>query len=179
MAFLDLELGAPAGLTRNEQRVAPVVPKLGVQERRVVLLARTDPQSSLHRGRISRLSSLLFGIEQPHRLADARLEALRRYAILYRIHGEALPAAETEQARAAGFSDHELGKARSLINATFGARRPRRSTTEILAMVSGAAVAAVAALVGGVQLAAALDSPLIAATLTGVAAVSLAPMAAR
>jgi hypothetical protein len=179
MAFLDLDIGAPAGLTRSEARIAPVVAKLGVQERRVVLLARTDPQSSLRRGPVSRLTSLLFGIEQPHMLADTRLEALRRYAILYRVHGHALPSVEIEQAQAAGFSEDELAKARGLIDASYAARRPRRSAREIATMVSGAAVAALAAFVGGSQLAAAIDSPLMAATLTGVAAVSLAPLAAR
>ena len=179
MAFLDLDIGVPEGLTRSDVRPAPGIAKLGVQERRVVLLARTDPQSSLHRGAVSRLSSLLFGIEPPHMLADTRLEALRRYAILYRDHRDAMASAEIEQARAAGFSDGELARARSLIDATFGARRPRHSAREIATLVSGAAVAVLLAFAGGSQLAAALDSPLMAATLTGVAAVSLAPLAAR
>jgi hypothetical protein len=179
MAFLDLDIGAPEGLTRSEARAAPTIAKLSVQERRVVLLARTDPQSSLRRGAASRLTRLLFGIEAPHMLADRKLEALRRYAILYRDHGDALASIEIEQVRAAGFSDGELAKARSLIDAAFGGRRPRRSAREIVTMVSGAAVAAVLAFIGGSQLAAAIDSQLMAATLTGVAAVSLAPLAAR
>jgi hypothetical protein len=90
-----------------------------------------------------------------------------------------LAPAELDRAQEAGLSDGELSKARNLINAAFGVRRPRRGAMQIVATVSGAAVAALLAFITGSQLASAIDSPLVAATLTGVAVVTLAPMAAR
>jgi hypothetical protein len=179
MAFLDLELGAPAALARSEQRMGAAFPRLGVQERRAVLLARRDPSSSLHRGFGSRLMSLLFGIETPHMLADSRLEALRRYALLYRIHGKALAAIEIERAQDAGYSDGELARARALIDAAFAVRQPRRSNVHILAIALGVAMAALLAFAAVSELAPTVDSPLIAAILAGLAIVSLAPAAGR
>ena len=106
MAFLDLEIGSPLPLSRA------VETELGAQERRVVHLARTDQMVSLRRGRLGRIAHFLFGIEAPHRLADARLEALRRYAILYRVKRDTPD--ELSAARAAGFSDGELAIVRAL-----------------------------------------------------------------
>ena len=106
MAFLDLEIGSPVAPTRT------VEIRLGAQECKVVRLARTDPMASLHRGPLGRMARFLFGIEAPHRLADARLEALRRYAVLYRVKGETPDALSA--ARAAGFSDGELAIVRAL-----------------------------------------------------------------
>jgi hypothetical protein len=175
MAFLDLEVGAPEALRR---RVA-ALPKLGVAERRAVLLARSDPPSSLSRGFGSRLMGLLFGIEAPHMLADSRLEALRRYALLYRVHGKALPDLEIERARDAGYSEGELAKARALIDAAYSMRAPRRSVAHLAAITFGLTMTALLAFAAASELTAKVDSPLIAAILAGLAIVSLAPVAGR
>ncbi|WP_404713224.1 hypothetical protein [Sphingomonas sp. MMS24-J13] len=178
MAFLDLEVGAPAALSRGHLR-GHTLPRLGAQERRAVLLARSDPPSSLHRGLGSRLLSLLFGIETPRMLADGRLEALRRYALLYRIHGKALPEIESERARDAGYSDGELARARALIDVAHAIRRPRRSGAHILAITFGLVMTALLAFAAVTEIAPKVDSPLIAALLVGLAIVSLAPIAGR
>lgn len=172
MAFLDLEVGAPAALSRR----VPALPKLSAPERRAVLLARSDPPSSLYRGFGSRLMSLLFGIETPHMLADSRLEALRRYALLYRIHGKVLAAVEIERARDAGYSDGELAKARALIDAAYAVRPPRWSIAHIAAIAFGLIMATLLAFAAVSELTAKVDSPLIAAILAGLAIVSLAPV---
>lgn len=179
MAFLDLTVGAPAPLTRRDAHTAPILPKLGAAERRVVLLARTDPASSLQRGLSSRLMGVLFGIEPPHMLADTRLEALRRYALLYRLHGSKLAADETGRAREVGYSDGELAKARALIDAAYGVRTRGRSGAHLLAMLFGLVMTALLAFAATSQLAAKVDSPLIAMVLAGLAIVSLAPVAGR
>jgi hypothetical protein len=178
MAFLDLTIGTPVARSRSEKRIAAVEPKLGAQERKVVLLARTDPASSLKRSRMSRLTSVLFGIEPPHMLADTRLEALRRYAVLYRVHGRVLSAREIEHARAAGLSDGELARARALIDVAHGAQVRVRGGAHILAMLFGVLMAGLLAFAAASMLATAIDSMLMAAMLTGLAFVSLAPLAA-
>lgn len=178
MAYLDLNVGAPEPMVRSDPGVRAVLPKLGTQERRAVLLARTDPPSSLHRGFGSRLMGLLFGIAPPHMLADARLEALRRYALLYRIHRETMAETEVARARRAGYSDAELAKARALIDATYG-KSERKRDTQILAIAFGSAITALIIFAAASQVAPTVDSPLIAAILAGVAIVSLAPMAGR
>lgn len=64
-------------------------------------LARADPRSSLHRKR--GLFAVLFGARPCLMLADPRLEALRRYAILLRLDGRDLPDAEHRAMAAAGY----------------------------------------------------------------------------
>ena len=46
-------------------------------------------------GRLETVLGWLFGGKRANGLADARLEALRRYAVMFRLKGEALPQAET------------------------------------------------------------------------------------
>ncbi len=178
MAFLDLTIGTPVARSRSEKRIAAVAPKLGAQERKVVLLARTDPASSLQRSWVNRVTGLLFGIEPPHMLADTRLEALRRYAVLYRVHGRALPAGEIDHARAAGLTDGELARARALIDVAHGAQVRARGGAHILAMLFGVMMAGLLAFAAASMLTTAIDSPLMAVMLTGLAFVSLAPLAA-
>ena len=177
MAFLDLNVGAPLALSGSANRIAAAEPKLGAQERKVVLLARTDPMSSLQRSRLSRLTSMIFGIEPPHMLADTRLEALRRYAVLHRVHGRAIATHEVERVRAAGFSEGELARVRALIDVAHGARVQVRGRAHILAMAFGVMMAALLAFGAASVLATAIDSPLMAVMLTGLAFVSLAPLA--
>jgi hypothetical protein len=173
MAFLDLNIGAP--MMRADVRIAAVAPKFGAQERKVVLLARTDPTSSLRRNWLTRVKSVLFAIEAPHMLADPKLEALRRYAILYRVHGETLDMAEIERARVAGYADALLERVRTLIDHGHGVRRPERSTLGVFALATAvAAIAAIAIL----TLTPVLNSPAMASVLTGVGIASAMPVLA-
>jgi hypothetical protein len=81
----------------------------------VIALARGDPPSSLvqRRGFVRQI----FGDCAPRPLAAPRLEALRRYAILRRVHGPALAEAEHGRLRDAGFGDLQMIAIHDLINA--------------------------------------------------------------
>lgn len=71
----------------------------------VVALAQRDRLSSLETpGRIATMLGTLFGSRPNPRLADARLEALRRFVVLVRNLRDRLPQGETARLLAAGFS---------------------------------------------------------------------------
>ncbi len=73
----------------------------------VVAVAQHDRLSSLNApGRMSAALGALFGERHNLRLADARLEALRRMAVLSWHHGNAVPASELAAFHAAGFTAH-------------------------------------------------------------------------
>lgn len=73
----------------------------------VITLSRLDSPASLVRhGRISRY---LFGERNPLPLASPRLEALRRYAILFRAHGAPPAKPERDQLGEAGFDNRQIG----------------------------------------------------------------------
>src|ERR1044072_6336661 len=100
MAYLDLEQGYPA-LRRSisTRRVAPqadtATGSLSALEWSVVAIAEHDRLSSLDEpGRISRAMGRLFGTQTNGRLADPRLEALRRFAVIAWRHGDLLPGSE-------------------------------------------------------------------------------------
>jgi hypothetical protein len=74
----------------------------------VIALARCEPLSSLNQpGGVSKALASLFGFRRNLSLADGRLEALRRMAILAWRHGYAAPASELRAFKAAGFSDEQ------------------------------------------------------------------------
>jgi hypothetical protein len=71
----------------------------------VVALARRDRLSSLNQpSRIAQALASLFGIWQDPALADGRLEALRRMAVLAWHKGYAVPVSELRAFKAAGFT---------------------------------------------------------------------------
>ena len=71
----------------------------------VVGIAERDRLSTLRKAaRPSRVSRLLFGERPNPRLADPRLEALRRVAVLSWHHGYTIPSAEVRGFLDAGFS---------------------------------------------------------------------------
>jgi len=81
-------------------------------ERKVVALAEADPVASIGApSRFARFFARWFGFERPNPLSDARLEALRRFAVLARVTGGSLPAEEVQRFLVAGFS---LSQARAL-----------------------------------------------------------------
>jgi hypothetical protein len=173
MAYLDLAAGAPV----DTLRVAAEAPRrLGAQERLVVLLSRKDPLWSLRpRTTGSRLLSALFGMEAPHRLADPRLEALRRYAVVYRLGEDETGEAE-RVALQRGFSSSELGQVRRLVDGARTAGTPLSAGTVIARSIYllGAALL-FASLV--TALVPAFDSALIAFVVVAVAGLALAPFA--
>jgi alkylhydroperoxidase family enzyme len=119
MAFLAFNEPGMAGVARASiaatapVRSAPVadpaeaVPAATLTdlERSVIAIARHDRVSTLRTpGRASRWLALLFGLRSNPRLADDRLEALRRIAVLSWRHGYAVPAVELRAFLAAGYS---------------------------------------------------------------------------
>ncbi|HTU09618.1 MAG TPA: hypothetical protein VMG08_01870 [Allosphingosinicella sp.] len=81
-------------------------------EQTVIALAEADPVASLGApSRFARLFERWFGFKRHNPLADKRLEALRRFAVLARVAAGRLPAEEVKRFLAAGFS---LSQARAL-----------------------------------------------------------------
>ncbi|WP_129794513.1 hypothetical protein [Sphingosinicella sp. CPCC 101087] len=71
----------------------------------VISLAEADPVASIGPPtRFTRFFERWFGIERPTPFADARLEALRRFAVLVRVTGGRLPGEEIKRFLAAGFT---------------------------------------------------------------------------
>ncbi len=85
-------------------------------ERTTVLLSMHDGRCSLGQSRgFDRIVGALFGIARPSRLADVRLEALRRYAVLLRLEGDAIAPTEAATLRDLGFSAGQLVAVRALL----------------------------------------------------------------
>ncbi len=175
MAYLDLNAGYPfavAGVAPAAER------KLEAQERLVVLLSRTDPLWSLTpRHHRSRLMSLLFDIRPPQAFADARLRALRRYAVTYRERDAGVAAAE-QGAREVGYGEGQLRQVRTIVD---GARavRPRHGFLHTVRQAV-LALAGVLILYGAAAwLSPRFDSGLMAFVFVAVAALSIAPFAGR
>ncbi len=71
----------------------------------VIALAQRDPLSTLRApGRVAKAMGSLFGTSQDSRLADERLEALRRMAVLAWRKSWNVPTAKLRAFKAAGFT---------------------------------------------------------------------------
>ncbi len=125
MAYLALNDGfaaaiAAANPTHSAPAPSPAAPKADIPagfsalEWSVVMLARRDRPSSLREpGRFQKFLGHIFGESFNRRLADPKLEALRRMAVLTWHHSYSVPKHELQAFFAAGFStDHYelLGK---------------------------------------------------------------------
>jgi hypothetical protein len=74
-------------------------------ELKVIALAEADPVASIGSPtRFRRFFERWFGFKLPRPLANERLEALRRFAVLARVTGGRLPAEEVSNFLTAGFS---------------------------------------------------------------------------
>jgi hypothetical protein len=77
----------------------------GHLELRVIALAQADPVASIGSPtRFRRFFERWFGFKLPRPLANERLEALRRFAVLARVSGGRMPAEEVRNFLTAGFS---------------------------------------------------------------------------
>jgi hypothetical protein len=102
--FPDLAARAIAKLRTDHSKIAGTS-KLSALEWSVVALARNDRLSTLRNpGRISMAMSCLFGFQHNPRLADPRLEALRRIAVLSWHRELAVHGSEVKAFVAAGFT---------------------------------------------------------------------------
>lgn len=117
---------APAAVSRAVAPVADPAPRLSGLEWSVVALARTDRLSTLRRpGRMATALRVVFNQHNPM-LADERLEALRRMAVLSWHRGADVPARERDAFFAAGFSPAQHGLLLSSIAAARAAQEARR-----------------------------------------------------
>lgn len=128
MAYMNFTevAGSPATGVVTVQRAsqADQSSRLSALEWSVVVIAQYDTMSSLNTpGRISVALGALFGERQNPRLADARLEALRRMAVLSWHHAHAVPAPELAAFHAAGFTSHHYEKLLASISRGRAARK--------------------------------------------------------
>jgi hypothetical protein len=107
MAYLDLREPIQAAAFRP----APPVVAAGFadQEWEVIRLARNDGLATLREpSRLARLIGQLFGADFNRALANPRLEALRRLAVLAWHHGYAVPVSAIKAFKSVGFSLDQL-----------------------------------------------------------------------
>jgi hypothetical protein len=131
MAYFDAayDVGRGAGVPQPGRRLDRL-------ERDVLLLSRGDTRWSLHPpGPARRLVARLFGRAAPNRLADPRLEALRRFAVLLRRHGPRLRAEEEARLVAAGYDAGRIAQARRLIASEPRRRAPLRAVDLLMLAV--------------------------------------------
>jgi hypothetical protein len=126
MAYIDFALPLPAAgdgiaLPMVRDRIMAAVTGFSPAEWQIVSLAQTDGLASLREpGLGSRLKALLFG-PQPHfRLADGKLEALRRLAVQAWHEGFAVRPSAIDEFLSAGFTEGQL---ETLLSAVTAARR--------------------------------------------------------
>lgn len=115
MAYLiGLQDFGGAGWVRSVAKIAPRKRErddFDALERNVLAIALRDRLSTLAEpGRLGRILRIVFGVRRSLRLADPRLESLRRMAVLVRHHGQAVAPAEVTAFLAAGFTLSQFGR---------------------------------------------------------------------
>jgi len=129
MAYLDLREAELSGSISTALYSAPTGQPtkpagFSTQEWLVIALAEQDRLSSLNApGRITAALNRLFGRQAAPRLANPRLEALRRLAVMAWHHGHQVPPSELAAFHAAGFS---TGQAETLLDAVTTERAAHR-----------------------------------------------------
>jgi hypothetical protein len=126
MAYLDLSLPAAAAHApafTTQPRHDPIDIGFAHREWQVIALAERDPLNSLEApGRIGRALAWMFGGGGDPRLADPKLEALRRLAVLAWHKGYAVPVSAIKAFKEAGFTVDQL----EVLLASIGVRRTSR-----------------------------------------------------
>ena len=106
---------------------ATAAPSLSALEWLVVAVGKRDRLSSLQQpGRLSMALGALFGPQRNPRLADERLEALRRIAVLSWHYGYVVPGREVSRFIAAGFTPEQYELVVDSISADQLAQRSER-----------------------------------------------------
>lgn len=110
-----------------EPTVEADAPRLSALEWMVVALAKRDRLSSLRApSRLSLALGTVFGPQRNPRLADERLEALRRIAVLSWHYGYVVPGHEVSRFLAAGFTPEQYELVVDSISADQQAQRNER-----------------------------------------------------
>jgi len=121
----------------------------GSLEREVVRLSFGDARASvLTPHHVVRISAWLAGRRTKPPLADPRLEALRRYAVLYRLEGDALDRQEKLTVARAGFGDAVLRDIRLMVDRHL-AHQPQAAPSRLSTLM---AVLTALTLLGGIAL---------------------------
>lgn len=126
MAYLNFSTDELRPLSTYQQMIEPPHRGLSATERGAVKLARLDKTASLKpTGRVYRMAQAAFGLpSRPNRLADPRLEGLRRFGVAVAHGGQAMVDREEAQLKALGFSVGQIASAAAL---AAGLRRGRSS----------------------------------------------------
>jgi hypothetical protein len=105
-----------------------VVPRLTALEWSIVAMAEQDGLASIREpGRYIKAIRGLFGLKTSNRLANDRLESLRRVAILAWHHGWNVPKSELKAFLDAGFTSDQFELIQNSLGQARVARRRRRS----------------------------------------------------
>jgi hypothetical protein len=131
MAYLDLREGeaahaggAPLFRWSTAEAPAPTETGFSALEWLVIALAERDRPSSLAKpGRIASALHRIFGGGNQHRLANPKLEALRRFAVMAWHHGGNVAPSELRAMREAGYT---RGQIEALLENIFARRGKRR-----------------------------------------------------
>jgi hypothetical protein len=129
MAYYDINqpFAAPVAIrSQTASASSPAIPTAGTLtgfsalEWSVIALAQRDTLGSLSTpGRMSRAIGTVFGRGTSSRLADPRLEALRRAAVYARHRGYAMPVTEISNFHENGFSEAQM---ETLVTSVTGVR---------------------------------------------------------
>lgn len=131
MASLPLSTPQWQPITADSTEAAAMIgtvapPRLSALEWSIVAMAERDPLSSIReQSRFITALGSLFGLRRVNRLANERLELLRRIAILAWHHGWNVPKSELTAFRAAGFSPDQYELIQISIGEARSARRRR------------------------------------------------------
>lgn len=102
--------------------------RLSALEWSIVAMAEQDSLASIREpSRHTRMLRAFFGVKQPNRLANDRLETLRRVAVLAWHHGWNVPKSELAAFRMAGFSNDQFELIQTSLGQARAARRRKRA----------------------------------------------------
>lgn len=127
MAYLDLGLADSVGAAVPASSVDFAGNALSRPERDAVLYSLGAARTALGLGRIARpLGRFWLGSGEEPVFAGERLEAIRRYAVRYRLEGAGLALEEEERLATAGVTPLEAAEVRALVDRQSASAAPRR-----------------------------------------------------
>jgi hypothetical protein len=152
MAYLDLRLGVglDGGLAAGTAAPAPELAprRLGRPERDAIALALNEGRTALLLGRVARVFGRLWlGMNDEPVFAAERIEAIRRYAVRYRLEGGGLALAEDDRLRAAGVDELEAAELRATVDAS-AAETPKPRPGRLAGQLLGALLIAAIPMLG-------------------------------
>ena len=119
---------SPSSASESVGSAPTAAARLSALEWSIVAMAEHDSLASIREpSRYTRILRAFFGLKTPNRLANDRLETLRRVAILAWHHGWNVPKSEFAAFRAAGFSDDQFELMQKSVGQARAANRRRRA----------------------------------------------------